>query len=282
MKPKIIKKISRFLLPLFYMLFIPLIAFTQKEFYIPNALLIPLHDQQQQLHTSIGFGGGYDINLSYALFNHFAIFGTGTLNKGTRKRTSFFGDRYNIVKDDYAFTYGLGYFKKQKGILNILETYAGYGKYKVNNYWYFPGDLELGATFSKAHYWNIFWQFNVGKKTEKYEFGVAGRLSYSKYKDMQFYDTQANVNYIKRSYVNLSSVNFDPAFGFGLELKKIFINAQAGLSIPLNKAKVTAVETDTFPDQTIILEGNTTEVLYAFIGRISLQYNFNFIHKVTK
>lgn len=183
-------------------------------------MLIPLHDQKQQLHTSFGIGGGYDINLSYAFTNHFAVFTTGSLNKGTKKRISLFGDRYNIVKDDYAFKYGFSYFKKTKNFLNILETYAGYGTYKVSNYWYFPTDLELGSTITQAHYWNVFLQFNAGRKVEKYEFGVAGRLSYSKYKDIQFYDTHPNVSYIKSKYENLKGVNVEPAFCLGYKLKK--------------------------------------------------------------
>jgi hypothetical protein len=252
------------------------IAFSQKAFYIPKALLIPLHDKQQQVHTSIGIGGGYDINLSYAFTNHLAVFVTGTLNKGTKKRISLFGDRYNLVKDDYALKYGLGYFKRMKGFFNVLETYAGYGTYKVDNYWYFADDLDLGSNVTKAHYRNVFWQINAGKKVEKYEYGVAGRLSYSKYTDIQFYSTHPNSSYIKSNYENLKGVTLEPAFCFGYNFKKVFINVQTGLAIPVSKAHVTKTATHTLRDETIVVTSNTTEALNAVIARLALQYNFNF------
>jgi hypothetical protein len=122
-KAMVHKRFSLFVLP--FILVIPVTTLSRKAIYIPKALLIPLHDQQQQVHTSVGVGGGYDVNLSYAFTNHLAVFVTGTLNKGTKKRIGLFGDRYNIVKDDYALKYGLGYFKSIKSFFNILETYAG-------------------------------------------------------------------------------------------------------------------------------------------------------------
>lgn len=266
-----------FLLP--FMLLLPTATLGQKAFYIPKALLIPFHDQQQQLHTSFGIGGGYDINLSYAFTNHFAVFTTGTLNKGTKRRTSLFGDRYNIVKDDYAFKYGLGYFKATKGFFNVLETYAGYGTYKVDNYWYFSDDPNLGSTVTQAHQWNVFWQVNAGRKAEKLEYSIAGRVSYSKYNNILFYDTHPNVSYIKSRYENLKGITIEPAFCLGYKVKNVFINVQTGLAIPISKSKVTKIDTHTFPDTTIVVVSSTTEALNAVIARISLQYNFNFRKK---
>src|SRR5665647_1240211 len=99
-----------FLHLLFLIIFIPIQAYSQRDFYIPKALLIPVHTHNQELHVSLGFGGGYDANISYSFSKHIAVFATGTLNKGAYNRTSLFGDKYKIIKDDYTLKGGAGYF----------------------------------------------------------------------------------------------------------------------------------------------------------------------------
>ena len=240
------------------------LAFAQTECFIPKALLMPFHNHQQQLYVSAGFGGGYDINVSYSLFNHFAVFATGTFNNGVRKRTGFFGDRYNIVKHDQVLTYGVGYFKQPKGKLNVLETYAGYGTFKVNNYWYFPSEPDI-VSFTQANYINVFWQVNVGRKTAKREYGFMGRFSYFNYQNVLFYDVNQYAANEKNSYTNVRGLNFDPAFCYGYTIKGLSINGQVGLSVPLIAPK----HTDTDP-------------VIAGIARVSLQYTLNFTKRKTK
>lgn len=251
----------------------------QSEYYIPKPLLIPFHDQQQQLHTSIGVGGGYDINVSYAFADHFAAFSTFTINKGTRKRRSLFGDKYNIRKDDQSANFGLGYFHEIGGFINILETYVGYGTSKVNNYWYFPDDLSSGSNVTQARYGTLFAQLNVGRKSEKYETAVAARFSGSKYSQMQFYNTHPYSQGIKSKYDNLQGLTFEPAVCFAYQVKKIFVNFQLGAAIPLTKITVTQIDTHSFPDTTILVIHDRTETLTALFARFSLQYNFNFKRK---
>lgn len=101
-------------------------ALSQDEYYIPKALIIPVHTHKQELHLSLGKGGGYDANISYALSKHLAVFTTGTLNTGTLRRMSFSGDRYMIQKNDYAVKGGIGYFfttdHKLMIILNPMQA----------------------------------------------------------------------------------------------------------------------------------------------------------------
>src|SRR5215213_8676037 len=70
--------------------FLPVKGFSQKDFYIPKSLIIPAHTDPQQVHISLGIGGGFDANISYAFNKHLVLFTKGTLNKGTYTRTSLF------------------------------------------------------------------------------------------------------------------------------------------------------------------------------------------------
>ena len=222
---------------------------------------------------SIGKGGGYDVNVSYAVHGQFVLFATGTLNKGTKKRVGLFGDRYNAVKDDYALTYGVGYFKKEVDKGKTFETYAGFGRYKVNNNWYFPDDPALGVSFTKAQYWNLFLQCNWGRKKEKSELAFAGRIAYSKFRDVVFYQNYPST--VQNKYEHLNGLNFEPAFGLGYPVKRIFINAQIGSSIPLVQSNVTKVSTTRLTSGTTVIDLKTSEKLFAFFARLSLQYKFH-------
>lgn len=254
----------------------------QTDFYIPKSLIIPVHTQQQQLHISAGLGGGYDVNLSYAFTKHLAIFTAGTLKKGTDKRTSFWGDRFNIEKDDYALKGGLGYFKAtNKRVFDLIELYAGAGRYKVDNYRYYRKNSELDNDVTKANFWNIFWQFNAVHKIRKHEITAALRLAYSKYTDLQFWSTHPNSSHIRSRFENLWGITAEPAASYSYIFNKLKFNVQAGLAIPLLSVPVTKIDTHTFPDQTIVLkdERMIKEVLFAALGRLSVGYNFNFKKK---
>ena len=159
--------------------------FAQKEYYIPKALIIPIHDQKNQLHISAGRGGGYDLNLSYTVTNHLALFTAGTYDRGTKKRLMLLGGHNNIKKDDRVLKAGLGLFYKC-GPHGILETYAGAGYYSVKNYWYF--DIEYPGDGTWANFWNVFSQINISAEGAKHEWTAALRLSYNKYTKFEFFD----------------------------------------------------------------------------------------------
>jgi hypothetical protein len=223
---------------------------------------------------SLGKGGGYDVNVSYAVFDRFILFATGTLNKGTKKRFGIFGDRYNAVKDDYALTYGVGYFKNEEDRDKTFETYAGFGKYTVDNHWYFPDHPALAVEFTQAHYWNLFLQCNWGRKKAKSEVAFAGRVAYSEFHDVVFYQDSAPTE--ESRYKGLKGLNFEPAASIGYSLKSIFINAQIGTSIPLIKSNVTQITTFRWNSGATARELKTSEKLFAFFARLSLQYKIHF------
>jgi hypothetical protein len=255
-------------------------VFSQKDFYIPKALIIPLHEDKQVLFTSIGVGKGVSIDLSYALTNHLSVFTTGTIDRGTRRRMNWFGDRYIIKKNDNAFTAGIGYSKIPDKVLDNIEIYTGYGRYNVDNYWYFRDDPSLGITVTKADYWNVFCQLNISKNFLDQYIGWSVRFSFNKYNNVLFYDSaQIHPDYIKKSYPGLKGVTIDPAFWVRCSVWKIFIALQAGFSLELIKHDITEIRTYSFMGQTRITSDMTNDRLAALFAKLSLQYNLNFKRK---
>ena len=244
-------------------------AISQTDFYIPKALIIPVHENRHELHASLGVGGGADLNLSFALTDRFAVFTTVTLNKGKDDRRSIFGNAYSIRKDDYALTGGLGYFKNNSGtFLNHFETLIGLGKYKVDNFQYFPGERDTRGYKTDAAYWSVYGQVNAIHKVRKHEFAIALRVSYSTYRQLEWLKKDPILTYEKEYFEGLKALSFDPVLSYSYLYRKVKFNAQVGLSTSPN----------TVTDQTDT--GTRGLGLSAFIARFSIQYNFNLKKKL--
>jgi hypothetical protein len=247
----------------------------QTAYYIPKALIIPLHNNARQLHASVGYGGGYDLNASYAFIEHFALFTGATFNEGSRNRISFLGGKSKIVKNDRTLQFGVGYFKDLAKSKAIMEWFVDYETNKVNNYWYSTSDPS-GASHTSAKYNSYFLQENIGWQKSFYNVGFGTRFVYSKYFSLEFYDDNPNSSYIKNSYENLSGFTFEPALFVGFKIDKIYLNFQVGAALPLTKKKVKYIMTQNLPGQPYTREDYVTESLSGAFARICLQRNFNF------
>jgi hypothetical protein len=258
-------------------------GWAQNHYYIPKSLIIPVHTQKQELHVSLGSGGGYEANVSYALANHLAVFTSGTFKKGTIRRSGLTGDRLKYHKDDYVLKGGIGYFRATNhSFINFVESYLGVGNYKVDNYRYFVDQISLGESFTQARFWNAFWQVQATNKTPKSERTAALRLSYSRYSDLQFWDNHPNVRFIKSRYEGLWGVSLDPVVGYSYLLHGFKLNLQAGLSIPLTWVQVAEIDTFVYPNQPTEMRpdnGITKMGLGTVLGKISIQRNFVFTRK---
>lgn len=264
------------------LLFIRQAAFSQKDYYIPKALIIPVHTHKQELHFSLGRGGGYDANLSYALTKHLAIFTTGTLNTGTYRRRSLWGDRFDIEKSDYAVKGGVGYFSTTNHkLINIIESYAGYGSYKVDNYWYFTGEKGNSGYQTKARFWNVFWQLQATHKVKRHEFTGALQLAYNKYNSFQYKDV-GHREHLRTTLDGLWGLTIGPIISYAYLVQNLKFNIQAGGSTSLN-APVTLKEMYYRKQGSQIIAtpppGITKIGIGAPFGRLSIQYNFDLRRK---
>ena len=258
---------------------IPNKLLAQKEFYTPKSLFIPLHDQKNQLHVSFGRGGGYDVTLSYTFTNKLALFTAATFDRGTKKRISIIGDRYDVDRNDYALKGGLGYFSRtDNNEFPLLEAYVGAGIADVDNYWHFKGDADGEVT--QARYWSVFGQFNAGKRLAKSEYGLGLRVSYAQYTDFNFRSTYPNASARQSSYQNLRGLTADPAISAGYTLHGVNVNAQVGVALPLMAPSVRRTDThfayEGSTETRSVIHSEDKVRLYSLIGRLSLQYKFNF------
>ena len=247
----------------------------QEGYFIPNALITPVHISKNEAHLSIGLARGVDFNASYTISNNVALFGTALYNIGTYTHTTLFGDKKNAEKNDYAVSGGLIYLLKSNSNFKY-EVSLGLGKYKADNFSYFPG---LSGMQTNAEYWSCFSQFNAIKDKNKSQFGYAGRLSYINYNNFNFYDSN-NSDLIHR-YENIWHLNIEPVLVYSLKFKEIKINLQGGLSIPLKSNFLIEYMTNTNTNEDRLVDNYTQTPSGSgnFIGRIAIQHNFVLIKK---
>lgn len=263
---------------LVFLVFLPFKGYSQFGDYIPNALLIPVHSDKQQVHLSLGVGGGYNIYSSYSFTKHLALFATGTKHPGTARRVSLFGDRINIKKNDYALTGGFGYFFEPEGKrFGLIETYLGVGKFKVDSYWYFPKNLSLGLNFTEAEYWNLFWQINSTKRIRHHEWTKAFRFAYTNY--THYLDFDENEPNYKLKYRNLWGLNIDPAINYSYILNRFKLSAQVGISFPLTSVTVKEYRVNRLNEERLITNGTTRIGLLALFAQIGVKYTFDLKNK---
>ncbi|WP_187262969.1 hypothetical protein [Pontibacter beigongshangensis] len=263
----------------------PATLFAQRSFYTPKSLIMPLHDQQNQLHVSVGRAGGYDLHLSYAFTNKFAVFGTATLDHGIKKRRGMLNNRSNIDRNDYVLRGGLGYFRKKEGrMFPILEVYAGAGVTKIDNYWYSLSSKFSNEEVTKAGYWSYFGQINFGDKLERVEYGVGLRLVYSNYNYFRFYNRHRSNDFEQRQYIGLRGLTAEPGMNITFNLpKRLQVTCQYGLAIPLGTRPVKQTNTTAYFDGSSITVQEQVErtsvPLMALMGRLGLQYTLYFSQK---
>ncbi|WP_460894757.1 hypothetical protein [Rufibacter soli] len=249
----------------------------QKGFFIPEPLVIPVHSQPQQLHLSLGVGGGVGLVTSYAITNNMAVYASGSRNPWSSSHSSLLGGRYKIDKKNYALAGGVGYLANPGAEGWVMELFAGAAFQHINNLKYSISlSYDDPGTKTDAEYWSYNGQVNLIKRKPKSEFGGALRISYNRYSTFHFIKYSDSPN-IRRMYKGLWSANLEPVASYSYKLGQFKINGQAGFSVPVLREWNEVYMQDINTKEEGVWAGVREKVgIAAFIFRVGLQYNLNF------
>lgn len=151
-----------------------------------------------------------------------------------------------------------------------VEASIGLGKFKVDNFSYFPG---LSGTQTNANYWTAFSQINAIMDKKKSQVGCAARFSYINYNNFSFYESN-NASYRDR-YENDWSLNIEPVAIYSIKIKQIKINLQGGISLPIKSDIIEKYKTNiNTNEETLATNSVQTGGVANIIARVAIQHNF--------
>ncbi len=258
------------------LLIYPVFLYAQEGFYTREPMVIPVHTQNNQLHLSAGYGGGYGLAASYALTSRIAFFSYAAINQKSSRSFSIIGKGAKTKRDNYSMTGGVGFLVNPTNPNFKVEVLAGGGTFKVKNDKYSMDDLDA---ITYAEYWKVFGQLNLIRVKEQAEFGGAVRVPYNQYKNF-YYDEVFYAPDGNRRYENIWSINIEPVGSYTVKYRNVKLNIQAGLSLPVIKGKPQVYLIDYLTQSERLSENKSHNPdLDGFVGSVSLQYNFNFRSK---
>jgi len=258
---------------LLVLMIVPFISFTQKRYYTPSAYQISAHDHKGQLSLSVARGNGYDVNVSYSITNHLCILLAYGENNLYEQRSTIL-DVYGIQNNNSYKTARIGYFKNiKKTLLSKIETYLGYSRAKIDNYWSFLEFDPVYAEYAKAGYNSIFIGADAILESKFFELSFSGRFNNYKYGSFTFYEMHPYTYYPKSSVEGLKGTNFELISGSGIKYKGFKVLIQAGISVPISSPY--ASQTDTYPSNigTSVVVHKEKLQPGQFIFRLGLQFS---------
>jgi hypothetical protein len=238
------------------------------DYYKPRALITPGHYDYNQFTLTLGYDGGFDINLSYSLPKGIALIAAGNVNPLSHFR--FGSVDYTIHKNDLSGMAGLGYYKNRKyKYFNVFEIYTGANISMVDNFvrWE-TSTLESNDRITKALYNTYFLQIQTNTIKEKYGFTLATRISMNHYRDFEYYLRSKTTTNVLSGSFNLFAA--EPALGVFIPIRNFKANVQLGVSIPVYTQEAQMVETIVASN---VIKNNVENYgEFYFFWRLSLYY----------
>ncbi len=235
-----------------------------KDYYMLKALVVPVHTQSNQVFTSVGFDGGFNLNLSYSLKRKVYVYGSFNANPLSHQRKETVGGRYKIFKNDYAATLGFGRFEHSKHtFFNSYEYSGGLSVTRIDSYWRYVSETDENKdVFTQAFYQSAFMQVDGTKIMGNIHLGAGARIAYSRFGELKYYTrSKANVTSNSKPF---SMVTLEPALSFSYLIATFRGNFQLGVSIPLYAQEV-------LMESTAGLDEETAYGDFYFFWRISIQ-----------
>lgn len=171
----------------------------------------------------------------------------------------------------------LGFFRKlnKKG-LGIIESYIGFSKVSINNYWDFTeiNPFQPGyAEYTKAGYSTIFAGADASTYIKPVELALSLRCNFYKYASFQFFENNPSDYFPVSTLDNFKGGNAEVVLSLGFKHKKIKFSVQGGGSIPVWVPFATQTDLHRFYFGTETVIHKEKFGMASFISRLSLQYN---------
>lgn len=200
-----------------------LFFYSCSQFYVPNAVNVPMMKKQGDINAGIHTGtNGVDFQTSFAITDNIAVMFNGSFNH----------DIDSAQTDYHKHTFfegGLGIYQTFSDYFTF-ETYAGVGYGEAEAYETFLLFAQKNDYLTTAKYTRPFIQFNLGIGTDFFDGGIAARFCYVKYNEIKPIDP-ADTN------ADPSSFFAEPVLFWRIGWKYIKLNSQIGFSLPFNKER---------------------------------------------
>ncbi len=245
----------------------------QEGYVTTDPLVVPVHTQKNQLHVSVGGSDdGFALHTSYTITSHLAVFAASTLKRGTSQKPSIM-DGHDRKQTNNSVSAGLGYSfaPTQSGLK--LETFAGGGKFKTDYRRYAYQTREIGGT-TISEYWKTFVQANLLWQKKHAEAGPALRLAYYSYNQLENVEVIYSPIGMKR-FENVWNICVEPVLSFSFIYRKVKLNLQGGLSIPIAESAERVYVNDDFQGQETLRPDLYLDLETHLFGQVALQYNLN-------
>lgn len=219
----------QFYISVFTGLFIAILMNGCASSYTPNAVSIPMLNNQYEYHGAVRAGtSGVDVQNAFAVTDHIAVMANG----------SYSNDHSSTEKDYHKHSFGefaIGYFNSSESKM-FFECYAGFGAGKTKLFDQ-SGIDTLVLEKEKSHYNRFFIQPNIGYRSGRYEWGMGFRAVYINFTNFETISTNPKKT-IKKTYF------FEPAFIFKYDLKYVKLTSQTGINIPVDRRDEMVFSTD--------------------------------------
>jgi hypothetical protein len=256
-------------------------TFSQDRYYIPKGPITIMNESKNQLRTTIGYGEGFFIGLSYSITERISLSAEGFLQKEGRTIEGFaMASSRRLEIDDKMLQVGISwagqihFFNSDKFEVIFGATYSD-----VDRLSYILPETTSLREFTRADYTGIFAQWNMAWNNKRLEYIFCTRISASYFDEVNHTksyllhssNTWAD-NSITNTWTNYMILTADPVFGIGYSLtKSLQCNLQCGLSLPLYQ-KIFVGDYFGFP-------WISTHKNMALLYKIGVQYKLDFGEK---
>ncbi len=207
-----------------YLIFLACLSFSSCAIvYYPNSRNVPMFSSKGEFQGSVTTGTGNNLQLAYAVTNHFGVMSNGMLWGANGV------DKNHINQHRYGEA-GVGYYNNYANKM-FMDIWGGYGIGNVNavdslNY------VGSSANYNsvQGNYQKFFIQPSFGFKTEDIGIAFANRFSWIDFSGLSHHEAGAPALITQKQ-----QLFYEPSVVFKVFIKEFYFTTQGGFNIPLGK-----------------------------------------------